>query len=79
MHCLDTRHPLRAERAPLVVLKRGKSRLFRDGQPIVYSGAVDRVVGRPTLQAGDCVLVGDGAENVIGWGVFNPNSMFRVR
>mmetsp|Transcript_9389 Transcript_9389/g.23920 ORF Transcript_9389/g.23920 Transcript_9389/m.23920 type:complete len:481 (+) Transcript_9389:168-1610(+) len=67
------------KRAPLVVLKRGKSRLFRDGQPIVYSGAVDRVVGRPTLQAGDCVLVGDGAENVIGWGVFNPNSMFRVR
>lgn len=62
-----------------MVLKRGKSRLFRDGQPIVYSGAVDRVVGRPAPRAGDCVLVGDGAESVIGWGVFNPDSMFRVR
>lgn len=45
----------------------------------VYSGAVDRVVGRPTPRAGDVVLVCDGSEAPIGWGVFNPESMFRVR
>jgi PUA-like domain len=64
---------------PRVVLKRGKARLFREGQPMVYGGAVDRVVGRPAPAAGDPVLLADGADAVIGWGIFNPNSMFRVR
>mmetsp|Transcript_35057 Transcript_35057/g.99375 ORF Transcript_35057/g.99375 Transcript_35057/m.99375 type:complete len:525 (+) Transcript_35057:216-1790(+) len=64
---------------PTVVLKRGKARLFKDGQPIVYSGAVDSVAGRPAPTAGDCVMVADGSKNVFGWGVYNPSSMFRVR
>ena len=62
-----------------MVLKGGKVRLFKEGQPMVYSGAVDRVVGRPAPKAGDCVLVSDGAQQVFGWGVFNPDSIFRVR
>ena len=62
-----------------MVLKRGKARLFRDGQPMVFSGAVDRVVGRPPPDAGDAVLLADGSDCTIGWGVYNPNSMFRVR
>lgn len=66
---------------PRVVLKGGKSKLFTGEapSPMVYSGAVDRVVGRPAPQAGDSVLVCDGAERAIGWGVYNPHSMFRVR
>ena len=62
-----------------MVLKRGKARLFRDGHPMVYGGAVDRVVGRPPPKRGDAVVLCDGAETAIGWGVFNPDSMFRVR
>jgi PUA-like domain len=46
---------------------------------MVYGGAVDRVVGRPAPAAGDAVLLADGADSVIGWGIYNPNSMFRVR
>ena len=48
---------------------------------MVFGGAVDRVLSRPapTPQAGDVVVVCDGSEKPIGWGVFNPNSMFRVR
>ena len=46
---------------------------------MVYSGAVDRVVGRPPPVAGDLVLVTDGAEQPIAWGVYNPLSMFAVR
>ena len=65
---------------PRVVLKGGKSKLFTDQQsPLVYSGAIDRVLGRPAPKAGAVVLVCDGAEKPIGWGVFNPHSMFRVR
>ena len=65
--------------APRVVLKRGKTAVFRNGHPMVYSGAVDRVIGKPQPQAGDCVLVTDSTEVPIGWGVFNPASWFRVR
>ena len=32
--------------AARVVLKRGKARLFKDGNPLVYGGAVDCVVGK---------------------------------
>ncbi|XP_024360632.1 uncharacterized protein [Physcomitrium patens] len=66
-------------KVPKVVLKRGKTQLFRGGNPMVYSGAIDRVVGRPPPVAGDLVMVTDGAEQPIAWGVYNPLSMFAVR
>ncbi|KAL6283109.1 hypothetical protein ACE6H2_014038 [Prunus campanulata] len=62
-----------------VVLKRGKTQLFKDGSPMVYSGAVDRIIGRPPPRTGDIVLVADGAEKPIGWGMYNSVSMFCVR
>ncbi|KAH6777169.1 S-adenosyl-L-methionine-dependent methyltransferases superfamily protein [Perilla frutescens var. hirtella] len=62
-----------------VVLKKGKTQLFKDGSPMVYSGAVDRIVGRPPPITGDVVLVTDGAEKPIGWGLYNSVSMFCVR
>ncbi|KMZ71778.1 Ribosomal RNA large subunit methyltransferase I [Zostera marina] len=62
-----------------VVLKKGKTQLFKDGSPMVYSGAVDRVIGRPPPKTGDVVLVADGAEKPIGWGLYNSVSMFCVR
>lgn len=62
-----------------VVLKKGKSQLFKDGNPMVYSGAVDRIIGRPPPKTGDIVLVADGTEKPIGWGLYNSVSMFCVR
>ena len=62
-----------------MVLKKGKTAIFRSGNPMVYSGAVDRVLAKPQPQSGDTVMVTDGAETPIAWGVFNPHSMFRVR
>ncbi|EPS73957.1 hypothetical protein M569_00795, partial [Genlisea aurea] len=62
-----------------VVLKKGKTQLFKDGNPMVYSGAVDRIIGRPPPITGDVVLVSDGAEKTIGWGLYNSVSMFCVR
>lgn len=62
-----------------VVLKKGKTQIFRDGSPMVYSGAVDRIIGRPPPRTGDVVLVADGSEKPIGWGVYNSVSMFCVR
>nr|BAJ94331.1 predicted protein [Hordeum vulgare subsp. vulgare] len=62
-----------------VVLKKGKTQIFRGGSPMVYSGAVDRIIGRPPPKTGDVVLVADGSEKPIGWGVYNSVSMFCVR
>jgi len=62
-----------------VVLKKGKTQLFKDGSPMVYSGAVDRIIGRPPPKTGDIVLVADGTEKPIGWGLYNSVSMFCVR
>ncbi|KAL6998861.1 hypothetical protein U1Q18_000030 [Sarracenia purpurea var. burkii] len=62
-----------------VVLKKGRTQLFKDGSPMVYSGAVDRIIGRPPPKTGDIVLVADGTEKPIGWGLYNSISMFCVR
>lgn len=62
-----------------VVLKKGKTQLFKDGSPMVYSGAVDRIIGRPPPRTGDVVLVTDGTEKPIAWGLYNSVSMFCVR
>lgn len=64
---------------PKVVLKKGKTQLFKGGTPMVYTGAVDRIVGRPPPQSGDIVLVTDGALHTIAWGMYNSVSMFCVR
>ncbi|CAM9286628.1 unnamed protein product [Hapterophycus canaliculatus] len=60
-----------------VVVARGKARLFWDGNPLVYGGAISRVEGDP--MAGDVVDVIDSSGKFIAWGVFNPDSMYRVR
>ncbi|KAL4369661.1 hypothetical protein GQ457_05G009560 [Hibiscus cannabinus] len=62
-----------------VILKKGKTQHFKDGSPMVYSGAVDRIIGRPPPKTGDIVLVADGTEKPIGWGLYNSVSMFCVR
>ncbi|CAM9148063.1 unnamed protein product [Pylaiella littoralis] len=60
-----------------VVVARGKARLFWEGNPLVYGGAVSRVEGGPV--AGDVVDVIDSSGQFIAWGVYNPDSMYRVR
>ncbi|OEL16331.1 Ribosomal RNA large subunit methyltransferase I [Dichanthelium oligosanthes] len=79
--CSSVLEELAAERRGLakVVLKKGKTQIFRDGSPMVYSGAVDRIIGRPPPKSGDVVLVADGTEKPIGWGLYNSVSMFCVR
>ena len=60
------------------VIAGGKAHLFKkQASPIVYSKAIGQVQGEP--KAGGVVDVVDGAGGLIGWGVFNPHSMYRVR
>lgn len=64
---------------PVAVTKGGKARLFAQGHPLVFNGALDRIVGRPQPRSGDPIVLADGAERVLGWGVYNSVSMYRVR
>lgn len=45
---------------------------------MVYSGAVEGISG-PQPQVADAVVLADHRGMPIGWGVYNPHSMFAVR
>lgn len=71
---------------PRVLLKRNRqSKAFRDGSQLVFSKAVDKAPS--SLKIADLVQVEvpatDDPENrntqLVGWGVFNPDSMYRIR
>ena len=47
-----------------VILKKEESQLFRDGNPMVRSGAVDRIIGRPPSKTRDIVVVTNGLHGV---------------
>jgi PUA-like domain len=62
---------------PSVTIAKGKARLFWDGNPLVFGGAVASVQGKP----GPCDIVEVKADTgkLMAWGVYNADSMFRVR
>jgi 23S rRNA (cytosine1962-C5)-methyltransferase len=54
-----------------------KAKLFKNGgHPLIFSGAIKQI---QNAQCGEAVDVVDGAGELIGWGVFNPHSQYRVR
>ena len=63
---------------PLVILKKDKARIVRSGTPMVYGDSVDCVVGRAPAP-GAVVIVADKARTPLAWGLYNDNSMYRVR
>ncbi len=60
-----------------VTLLPGKARLFQDGNPLVFGGAVKEVFGQPL--SGAEVIVKDHRGNDLGRGFYNPDSQYRVR
>jgi len=68
---------LLSEGMKVVVLAPGKARLFYEGNPVVFGGAVGAVFGEPA--PGDQVTVTDHRGKQVGWGFYNPDSMYRVR
>ena len=52
---------------PKVVLSRGKARLFREGERLVYGGAVSRLEHGRGVEAGGLVDVVDGQGTLVGW------------
>lgn len=64
-------------RAPSVTLLEGKAKFFLSGDPLVFDGAIATVTDR--LSPSDEVVVKDHEGNVFGRGIYNPDSMYRVR
>jgi 23S rRNA G2069 N7-methylase RlmK/C1962 C5-methylase RlmI len=63
---------------PFVKLQAGKANMFMDGNPIVYGGAIEERGGED-IKDGDAVGVFDHNMRPIAWGVWNGQSMFKVR
>ncbi|KAL9365074.1 hypothetical protein Peur_042947 [Populus x canadensis] len=80
LRCLySLQHEEAVIRFLIVVLKKGKDETFQVWKSNVYSEAVNRINGRPPPKTGDFVLVADGTEKPIGWGLYNSVSMLCVR
>ena len=74
---------------PRILLKRNRqTKSFRDGSQLVFSGSIAKTP--KTLRAGDLVQVEVPSEKdadpksnvpttVVGWGLYNPESLYRVR
>lgn len=60
-----------------IILKSGKSKPFWNKEPLVFSGAIAKIEGQPA--AADLVALYDDGGYCIGYGVFNPHSLYRVR
>ena len=60
-----------------VILEKGKAKLFQDGNPLIYGGAVKEIIGDPN-PGDECVVV-DHMNNPLGRGFYNPLSQYRVR
>ena len=60
-----------------VVIEQGKAKLFQNGNPLIYGGAVKNVIGNPG-NGDECEVV-DYKGNSLGRGVFNSISQYRVR
>lgn len=65
-------------RLSTVCLSEGKARLFWDGNPIVFGGAVGSV-SPPDPPQGAPVVVCDHRGSAFAWGVWNEASLYRVR
>lgn len=63
----------------MLVLKKGKARLFYSGSPVIYGGAVEKIVAPRAPETADPMLVVDANGKQVCWGVYNKVSMFCLR
>jgi 23S rRNA G2069 N7-methylase RlmK/C1962 C5-methylase RlmI len=69
---------------PSVILKRTRqSRAFRDGNQLIFTKAVDRIEGKVKVADIVQIQVEEQSKDVkaatLGWGVYNPDSLYTVR
>jgi 23S rRNA (cytosine1962-C5)-methyltransferase len=63
--------------APRAVLKAGRERSLERRHPWVFSGALERVEGKPA--AGETVRLGCADGRFLGWAAYSPHSQIRAR
>jgi 23S rRNA (cytosine1962-C5)-methyltransferase len=60
-----------------LLLKKGREKSLRRRHPWIFSGAVDKVIGKPA--AGDTVELLDAAKNPLAHAAYSPKSQIRAR
>jgi 23S rRNA (cytosine1962-C5)-methyltransferase len=61
----------------MIQLKRGREKSLKRRHPWIFSGALDKVQGKPG--AGDTVEVHDASKNVLARAAYSPKSQIRAR
>lgn len=64
---------------PCAVMMRGKSFYVEQGNQLLFPESIYRIDNEEALSVGGPIFVKDGNSQLIGWGVFNPNSQYRIR
>jgi 23S rRNA (cytosine1962-C5)-methyltransferase len=62
---------------PNLTLRQGREKVVRRGHPWIFSGAIDRIDGRP--QPGETVRVLNSLGEFLAWGAYSPESNIRIR
>lgn len=60
-----------------VMLKQGKAKPFFNGEPLIFSGALQTVLSE--INPAELVQVYSSDKKMLGIGIFNPHSNYRVR
>lgn len=60
-----------------LTLRHGREKVVRRGHPWIFSGAIDRIDGRP--QPGETVRVLNSLGEFLAWGAYSPESNIRIR
>eukprot|EP00210_Caulerpa_lentillifera_P000327 g320.t1 len=63
---------------PVVILKRGCSNFIDRGNLLIFIDSIQQIVGNEP-QLGDRVILSTPNRRLLGWGVYNPRSLYRVR
>lgn len=62
---------------PVVKISKGKETLFTSGNPLIYNGSIQNVP--KNVNSGDEVFVCDYTGDILGRGIYNLESSYRVR
>lgn len=64
---------------PCAILVRGKAFYVEQGNLLLFPESIFQIENEEALQLGGLVFIKDGNAQLLGWGVFNPNSQYRIR
>ncbi|GMH38609.1 hypothetical protein BSKO_06493 [Bryopsis sp. KO-2023] len=64
---------------PVAILRHGKATYVERGNALIFPLNIHKIDRPDNALLGAPIIIKDGNEQCVGWGVFNPNSQYRIR